>query len=98
MASEHFDKHARESRVQTPRVFLVRKLDRRNHFAREQLRCAVQTRFADDRHLALSASEAAHVFQLPSALCERVLRELTARGTLVKSPTGVYVGGRGEPV
>jgi hypothetical protein len=98
MASQQFDEHARESRVLPRTVFLVQKLDRRNHFAREQLRRAVQSRFADDRQLALNAGDAAHVFQLPTALCERLLRELTARGSLVKSPNGEYIRGSHDTV
>jgi hypothetical protein len=96
MASQQFDEHTRESRVRPGTVFLVPKMDRRNHFAREQLRRAVQNRFADDRQLALSACDAANVFQLPTALCERLLHELTARGTLEKSPNGEYIRGSRE--
>jgi hypothetical protein len=63
--------------------------DRRNHFAREGLRRAVARRFASG-DLAISAGRAARLFELPLALCERLLEELVSTGALVRSTAGTY--------
>lgn len=63
--------------------------DRRNHFAREGLRRALQRRFASE-DLEITARGAARLFQLPQPICERLLEELASRGRLVRSPSGRY--------
>ena len=77
----------------------VRVFDRRNHFAREGLRRVMSRHFAH-RELVITAPGAAERFQLPLALCQRLLDELVGAGVLARSVIRAYSGfqnGGGTP-
>ena len=57
----------------------VRVFDRRNHFVREGLRRVMSRHFAHGE-LVITAPDAAERFQLPLALCQRLLDELVGAG------------------
>jgi hypothetical protein len=69
----------------------VRVFDRRNHFAREGLRRVMSRHFAHGE-LVITAPDAAERFQLPLALCQRLLDELVCAGVLARSVIGAYSG------
>lgn len=74
-------------------LIAVRMFDRRNHFAREGLRRVMSRHFAHGE-LVITAPDAAERFQLPLALCQRLLDELVGAGVLARSVMGAYSGFR----
>jgi hypothetical protein len=70
-----------------PLVSVVQARDRRNHFAREGLLRAVLRRF-EAGDLEITPGDAADLFELPPAMCARLLGELVESGALTRDAGG----------
>ena len=84
------DRQSRLEDVESRQVSMKLPTPRRDTVARKALRVRILSEFNEMPGMALSATQAARLFDLPQDRCERILNELTEVGLLSLRANGLY--------